>query len=189
MSSATQRYQCREIFAKAVCGKGRKFSQSTHSVTPANQPVHILGAWIINHKYKAIKSGDYVEIVGSFDLNVWYACEKNTKTEVANQTVSYVDQVPLSFLDGNMQDDDVQVLVTPTLEPNCIDAYLAPNGNYFVVEVEREFLVEVIGETKLSVLVCATEDDWSDKDFDLELRSDPQTEELADDDEADELLL
>jgi len=114
---------------------------------------------------------------------------KNTKTEVANQTVSYVDQVPLSYLDGNMQDDEVQVLVTPTLEPNCIDAYLAPNGNYFVVEVEREFLVEIIGETKLSVLVCASEDDWSDKDLDLDLGADQLSEDLADEDEADELLL
>jgi len=189
MSAATQRYHCREIFAKAICGKGRKFSQSTHTVSPLTPPVHILGAWVINHKYKAVKSGDFVEIVGSYDLNVWYACEKNTKTEVANETVSYVDHVPLSFMDGNMKDNDVQVLVTPTLEPNCIDAYLSPNGTNFVIEVEREFLVEIIGETKLSVLVCASDEDFVDKDFDLDFMEEDLPNDLSDEEDEADLLL
>ena len=46
----------REIITKAVCGRGRKFSQVTHSITPPHPPTSILGAWIINNQYEAVKS-------------------------------------------------------------------------------------------------------------------------------------
>ncbi len=91
--------QCREIITKAVCGKGRKFSHVSHTVTPSNAPSSILGAWIINNQYEAVGSGDGVEVVGSYDINIWYSYDRNTKTDVAKETVSYVEVVPLSYLD------------------------------------------------------------------------------------------
>lgn len=47
----------REIITKAICGKGRRFSTVTHTVTPPNNPTSILGAWIINHQYEAVAAG------------------------------------------------------------------------------------------------------------------------------------
>ena len=46
--------QCREIITKAVCGKGRKFSHVSHTVTPPYSPTSILGAWIINNQFEAV---------------------------------------------------------------------------------------------------------------------------------------
>jgi hypothetical protein len=43
----------REIITKAVVAKGRKFTQSNHTISPAHSPTSILGCWIINHKYNA----------------------------------------------------------------------------------------------------------------------------------------
>jgi len=52
----------REIITKAVVAKGRKFTQSTHTISPSQKPTSILGGWIINHKYDAEKIGKTVEI-------------------------------------------------------------------------------------------------------------------------------
>lgn len=166
----------REIITKAVIGKGRKFSQSAHTVSPEHKPSSILGCWIINHKYKAEKDGDCVVVEGKYDINVWYSHSKNTKTEVVKETVSYRDVVPLSELDENCLSDDFDVYVKPLQEPNCLEADISPNGNKIVVQVEREVLVQVIGETKLCVHVnpdgCISdieskdwEDDLDDKEF------------------------
>lgn len=184
MVTGTGSYQCREIFARAVCGKGRKFSQSTHTITPETTPANILGAWVINHHYDAKKSGDYVTVTGTYDIDVWYATEGNKKTEVAKETISFTEHIPLSFLDENLKDDDVEVAVSTILEPNCVEASLTSDHSAFVVEVEREYLAEVIGETKLKVLVCPDED-WADKDFDFQEEEDFFQ---ADDEEAELLL-
>ena len=38
-------------------------------------------------------------------------------------------------------------------QPNCVEAVISPNGDKIIVHVEREFVVEVIGETKVFVAV------------------------------------
>lgn len=69
----------REIITKAVVGKGRKFTQSSHTLAPKNRPTSILGCWVINHEYKAKKSGSNVEVDGRYDINIWYSYNNNTK--------------------------------------------------------------------------------------------------------------
>ena len=49
--------------------------------------------------------------------------------------------------------DDIEVCARVLQQPNCCEAVISPNGNKIIVHVEREFLVEVIGETKVCVLV------------------------------------
>ena len=162
----------REIITKAVCGKGRKFSQEGHMIQPEHQPTSILGCWIINHKYKAEKKGDAVEVKGKYDINVWYSFSNNTKTNVATETVTYEDVVPLVIQEKNVLSDHVEVLARAVQQPNTLEANIAKNNQEVDVQVEREFLVEIIGETKLCVQVnpdgCS--DEWSEKmwDYDVE---------------------
>lgn len=167
----------REIITKAVCGKGRKFTQASHTIGPSHRPTSILGCWIINHKYEADKKGDAVEVRGKYDINVWYSHQNNTKTEVATETVTYTDVVPLVVRDENVLSDDVEVIARATQQPNTLEATISPNGSSVVVQVEREFMVEVIGETKIHVAVHPngiiadldevqlTENDLSDEEF------------------------
>ncbi|WP_422664944.1 outer spore coat protein CotE [Aneurinibacillus uraniidurans] len=82
MSSTNKEVQCREIITKAVCGRGRKFSETTHTVTPSHKAVTILGAWVINHTYRANKIGEAVEVSGSYEFNIWYSYNNNTDTKV-----------------------------------------------------------------------------------------------------------
>ncbi|MGJ7920978.1 outer spore coat protein CotE [Neobacillus sp. LXY-4] len=154
----------REIITKAVVAKGRKFTQSKHTVCPAHNPSSILGCWIINHKYEAKKVGNTVEIDGTYDINVWYSYSDNTKTEVVTERVSYTDVVKLKHRDPGCLDDN-EVIARVLQQPNCCEAVISSSGKKIVVHVEREFLVEVIGETKICVAVspgkCShNDDDW-----------------------------
>jgi spore coat protein E len=159
--------QCRQIITKAVTGKGRKFSQATHSVSPPGNISNILGCWIINHTYDARRVGDVVEVAGSYDINMWYSHNQNTKTEVHSETVNYVEQVPLSYFDSNTREGTVEVSAVATQPPNCIEAKIAGDGSA-LVRVEREFYVEMVGETKVWVVVgSGSEDIWDDKLLDV----------------------
>jgi spore coat protein E len=171
--------QCREIITKAVCGKGRKFSQVSHIVTPPHAPTSILGAWIINNQYEAVKSGDGVEVLGTYDINIWYSYDKNTKTDVAKETVSYVDLVPLTQLDKKHKSSTAEVSAEATQEPNCVEASVTSQGGNVVIRVEREFQVELIAETKVCIVVCLNGcDDFDDKHVDFDLGDDGDYEDL-----------
>ena len=171
----------REIITKAICGRGRKFTQDTHNVTPTHRPSSILGCWVINHLYHAKKkSADSVEVNGSYEINIWYSYNDNTKTEVVTERVTYRDIVPLSVKDENCLDDDFDVIVKVLQQPNCLESKIDKKGNKICVDVEREFVVQIIGETRLMVKVDPTweaagtdEDDdaWDHKVTDDELES------------------
>lgn len=167
----------REIITKAVVGKGRKFSQCTHTINPSHRPTSILGCWIINHKYEAKKCDNTVEVHGRYDINCWYSYNDNTKTEVVTDTVTYTDVVKLKYRDDNFLGDDCDVIARVLQQPNCLEATISPNGNKVVVQVEREFLVEVIGETKVCVAVNPDGCYDDDKDFDCDV-DDEEFEDL-----------
>lgn len=179
MAHPGQRTRCREIYVKAVCGKGKKFSQSTHIVTPPQTPSSILGCWVINHQYEAVRSDNGVEVVGTYDINIWYSYDKNTKTDVAKETVSYVEQVPLVYRDPNCRPGTEEVTAVATQEPNCVEATVQKDSGRVEVRVEREFQVELIGETKLCVRLCPDGcDDWGDKEPDFAEDASEEYEEL-----------
>lgn len=152
MSYREQEY--REIITKAVCGKGRKLTKTTDYVLPGHRPSSVLGCWIINHKYHAKKKNkDTVEIHGSYDINVWYSFHENTKTEVVSEKINYCDEVVLSHRDEHCFNDHYDVIAKVLQQPNCLQCKIEEKGNKIAVEVEREFLVKVIGETKVNVRV------------------------------------
>lgn len=169
----------REIITKAVCGKGRKFSQATHTVTPAHKPSSILGCWIINHNYKPVENGNSVDVEGSYDINVWYSYNNNTKTEVVTETIKYKDTCNLTKRDENSLGKHTEVSARALQEPNTLEATISPNGNKILVQVEREFIAEVIGETKVWVQV--------NQDGVIEELEDDSWEDEVDDEEFEDL--
>ncbi|SFD78892.1 spore coat protein E [Lentibacillus persicus] len=160
-------HEYREIITKAVCGKGKKFTQATHHISSSHRPSSILGCWVINHLYNAKKkSEDTVEIHGSYDVNIWYSYNDNTKTDVVTERVTYTDHVPLTVKDDKCINDDYDVIAKVVQQPNCLECEIAGHGNKIAVEVEREFVVQIIGETKVAVRVDPKgykfddDDDW-----------------------------
>ncbi|MBP1949203.1 outer spore coat protein CotE [Virgibacillus litoralis] len=165
----------REIITKAVCGKGRKFTQATHNISPSHRPSSILGCWVINHLYNAKKkSEETVEINGSYDINIWYSYNDNTKTEVVTERVTYCDYIPLSVKDENCLSDDYDVIAKVIQQPNCLECQIANQGHKIVVEIEREFVVQIIGETKVKVRVNPKgfNDNFDDDDWGFDITDD-----------------
>jgi len=148
----------REIFTKAVCAKGRKYSQAVHIVKPANIPTSILGAWVINHTCTSQKVSDIVEVSGSYDVNIWYSYDNNTKTTVAKELVTYVEEITLDNVDENITGNNLEVITVVRQQPNCLEAKIDVDGKCIRVKVEKEFFTELVGETKICVLVVEPED-------------------------------
>lgn len=114
-----------------------------------------------------------VEIEGYYDINVWYFYVDNIKIEVVIEWVKYVDVIKFRYRDNNYLDDEYEVIVKVFQQFNCLEVIILLNGNKIVVQVEREFLVEVVGEIKVVVEVNfdweeEDEEDWEDE-FDEEL--------------------
>ncbi|CAI8805960.1 MULTISPECIES: outer spore coat protein CotE [Bacillus] len=160
----------REIITKAVVGKGRKYTKSTHTCESNHEPTSILGCWVINHTYEARKSGKAVEIEGYYDVNTWYSFDENTKTEVVTERVSYTDEINIGYRDKNFSGEDLEIIARVIQHPNCLEAIVSPNDNKIVVTVEREFVTEVVGETKICVNVnpdgCPEDEDNFEVDDD-----------------------
>ncbi|WP_124727485.1 outer spore coat protein CotE [Staphylospora marina] len=157
LSYADRAVEYRQIITRAVCGKGRKFSQTTHTIKPAEDIHTILGAWVINHRYECGKIGEAVEVRGSYDVNIWYATKGNTKTDVVKETVHYTEQIPLHYYDRNTRESSVLVSAAVTQAPNCVEASIASKDDGVLVRVEKEFVVEMVGETKICVPVYPLE--------------------------------
>lgn len=173
MAHSDNDFRCREIITNAVCGRGSKYSQTTHTIRPANRPTTVGGCWVMNHSFDAELIGDYVEVHGQFDVNVWYSYKGNSETAVAKDTISYVEQIPLRELDPNSQRDGMTVEVKVIEQPNCLDCTLVDSDSEILVRVEKELAVEIIGQTKVYVLVCNP----NEKDDDGELGDEYEDEE------------
>ena len=89
----------KEIVTKAVIGKGKKVFTSTNNITLPVEGSAILGCWVINHSFKGTKENDTVKIDGSYDINVWYSYDNNTKTDVIKMTNNYQEIVKVKKKD------------------------------------------------------------------------------------------
>lgn len=146
-------FQSRDILTKAVCGRGRQFVQLAQPFTPHYEPSTILGAWVINHRFDAVQNGPFVEVVGSYDMNLWYAYDNNTKTDVAKETLTYVQKIELQHLDRHFRPATVEVSARTIQEPNCVEATISSKDRKVIVRIEFELQAEIVAETQLRVLV------------------------------------
>ena len=99
----------REIVTKAVIAKGKKTFTDAYSVNVNNNPSTILGCWVINHTFDGIKSGDEIRINGSYDVNIWYSYDNDTKTEVLKENREYTEVVRLRERDNTGSNEEIIV--------------------------------------------------------------------------------
>ena len=86
----------KEIVTKAVVGKGKKYYKNTYTVNTDNNPDTVLGCWVINHKFSGSEENGKIVINGSFDVNLWYSYDNNTKTSVITKNIPYKEVVTVS---------------------------------------------------------------------------------------------
>lgn len=142
----------REILAKTVVGRGRKNKITSHSFSCENEVSKTLGCWIINHQYEPyIINDELVRIEGSFDVHIWYSYNKDLETGLLKKTIQYKEDVDFKMKPGERLGLNNELKGFMVKYPSCINMTL--KGNKIEIEVEKDFVIDAIGETKLKVQI------------------------------------
>ena len=149
----------REIVTKAVIGKGKKKYTNSYEINVDNTPSTVLGCWIINHNFEAHESGDKIVINGSYDANVWYSYDNDTKTTVTSKRITYSEEEKLSVDAKDVVNKDI--IIRSLKQPTCISA--KEDGNTIKLEIEKELGIEIVGDTKVRIASVDDSDDTWDE--------------------------
>ena len=108
----------KEIVTKAVIGKGKKSFSDSYTVTPETIPTTVLGCWVINHAFKGYPNSGKIVIDGSFDVNIWYSYDNDTKTNVISKKITYTNTSTVNVKNGEIT-PDTEVIVRSLKKPTC----------------------------------------------------------------------
>ena len=154
----------KEIVTKAIVGKGKKFFRDNYNVEVENKPTTVLGCWVINHKFKGFKSGEKIGVDGSYDVNIWYSYDNDSKTDVVSKKIEYNDLFNIK-LKSDIDSNDTDIIVRTLKQPNCVKVNI--EGNKIIFDVEKELGVEIVGETKMKIAIEEDEDPWDELDEEM----------------------
>lgn len=146
----------REIVTKAVVSKGKKLFTSTNTVT-VNNPSTILGCWVINHNFNGVKEGNKIIINGSYDVNIWYSYDNDTKTDVVRETNTYNEVINMRERDNTSGEE---IIVRSLKQPNCVKVDI--DNNNIVYTIEKELGIELVGDIKVKIEANLEEDPWDE---------------------------
>ncbi|MBQ3021130.1 MAG: outer spore coat protein CotE [Bacilli bacterium] len=161
----------KEIVTKAIIGKGKKTSNLEHIVQTEDNINTVLGCWVINHIFDGINNNGKVNVNGSYDINIWYSYDNNTKTNVLVRRFNYQDIMNVKIKENSEVDNTSEIIVRALNQPSVTDVNV--EGSEIKLTVHKELGVEVVGDTKVRVSV---EDEFEDY------------EEILDEDEINEAL-
>lgn len=164
--------EIREIVTKAVVGKGKKIIRQTNVLKAPNEPYSILGCWVINHTFSGELDENCVTITGTYEVDIWYSYENNSKTDVLREEVTYTKTVNTKQVAIDINKDCRDILIQAIQEPTVTNAVI--NECDVCVDICFELLVEIIGETKIKVQILDQIDscDIEFDDFESEIDED-----------------
>ena len=151
----------KEIVTKAVVGKGKKYFKNTYTIEATNKPSTVLGCWVINHKFKGYKSGEKIGVDGSYDVNIWYSYENDSKTTVINKQIKYNDLFNVKVKQETDLTGDTDIIVRTLKQPTCSKVDIEEDGK-ITFDIEKELGVEIVGETKMKIAIEEDEEPWQD---------------------------
>ena len=146
----------KEIVTKAVVSKGKK-SFSTTKQVDINQVSTILGCWVINHQFQGNRNGNDIVIDGSYDVNIWYSYDDDTKTDVYKDTNHYQEVIHMREVEDITGEE---IIVRSLKQPNCVKAEI--EGGKIVYTIEKELGIELVGDIKVKIEANEGEEDWEE---------------------------
>ena len=161
----------KEIVTKAVIGKGKKYL--------TDQPTTVLGCWVINHQFKGYKTGDKIGVDGSYDVNIWYSYENDSKTTVVNKKIEYNDLFNVKTKASADLSGDTDIIVRTLKQPNCVKVNIEDDGT-ISFDIEKELGVEIVGETKVKISVEEDEEPWEEVEDEMTEEVEEQIENEVD---------
>ncbi|MBQ3142280.1 MAG: outer spore coat protein CotE [Bacilli bacterium] len=147
----------KEIVTKAVIGKGKKLFKDTYDLYIEDNVDTVLGCWVINHEMSGRNDKGSVLITGSFDVNIWYSYDNNTKTSVAIKKIHYKENVNVRLKEASTLTDNSEIIIRSLKNPTCTD--VKSNEKKIIYDIEKELGIEIIGDAKVKI---AIEDDFDD---------------------------
>ncbi len=102
-----------------------------------------------------------VRINGSFDVNIWYSYDNNTKTNVEARKISYTEIVNVHLKESTTLTNDSEILITSLKNPTVID--VSSKDNLITYEIEKELGIEIIGDAKVKIQIM--DSDYEDYDI------------------------
>lgn len=160
----------KEIVTKAIIGKAKKENTINLSLTPDELANNVLGCWVINHNFNGKNENGKVAINGSFDINVWYSYDNNTKTKVNTKTYTYHELYQVPLKNGNTLNNSSEILVRSLKQPSVTNVEI--NNNEIELTVNKELGVEIVGDTKIKVSIEELEDEYDeiidDEEFNID---------------------
>ncbi len=145
----------KEIVTKAVIAKGKKNSTNKYTLETEEVPNTILGCWVINHTFNGTNLGNKVLVSGSFDVNVWYSYDNDSKTAVSTQKFNYSDTMRLNVDDVSSSNE---VIVKSIQQPTVSDVSI--KDGIVNLNINKELGIEIVGDTKIKVPVEDLDDDY-----------------------------
>ena len=143
----------KEIVTKAVIAKGKKNSTNKYTLETEEVPNTILGCWVINHTFNGTNLGNKVLVSGSFDVNVWYSYDNDSKTAVSTQKFNYSDTMRLNVDDVSSSNE---VIVKSIQQPTVSDVSI--KDGIVNLNINKELGIEIVGDTKIKVPVEELDD-------------------------------
>ena len=165
----------KEIVTKAVIGKGKKQFTDNLSLQVTNSPNTILGCWVINHNFSGSFSNGTVTINGSYDVNIWYSYDNDTKTEVLKDTKNYIETINVQ---GNSDTENEEVIIRSLSGPSCSKAEIS--GSVINCTIDKTLGIELVGDTKVRINTLDEVDDWeeiTDSDTTIDEKIDEEVNE------------
>ncbi len=132
----------KEIVTKAVIGKTKKTSKEVYEVSLEDNISNVLGCWIINHNFKGNNKNGKVSVTGSYDINIWYSYDNNTKTNVIARTFTYEDIINVNLKQNITLTDDNEIIVRTLTAPSVSD--VKTENNTIKLTVDKELGVETL---------------------------------------------
>lgn len=148
----------KEIVTKTVIGKGKKTFKDEYELTTDTNVDTVLGCWVINHKIRGKKDEDYIKINGSYDINIWYSYDGNTKTNVVSKKMFYEEKVRVKVKENSDLNEDSEIIIRSLKNPTCVD--VSNEDKTIKYTISKELGIEIVGDAKIRIPVSNTEDDY-----------------------------
>ena len=103
---------------------------------------------------------------GSYDVNIWYSYDNDSKTTVVNKKVDYNDLFNVKVREDADLNGDTDIIVRTLKQPNCSKVNIEDNG-IITFDIEKELGVEIVGETKVKIAIEEDEEPWDELDDDV----------------------
>lgn len=150
----------KEIVTKAIIGKGKKHFTTTSSITPEVPPTTILGCWVINHNFNGRRENNNIVIEGSYDVNIWYSCVNDTRTEVVRHSDVYKEVVPSPKITNDDLTDNEEIIIRSLNQPSCVKTEI--EDGKIIYTIEKDLGIEVVGDTKVKIETSDDNDEWEE---------------------------